>query len=148
MCFLADFSNCCTFEITVVDSQFVFLWCTPLQTMPSFSMPAEMVSLAYHSPMWKTLGPRTTMANNLFLRQFCDMCCNDQSQLQSSYRQKQFTQSTICIHVVRLKAIPILCLLLIHGVISTCKHFTKTSGIALVSKSLQCLGISKRLCLS
>lgn len=36
---------------------------------------------SYHSPMWKTLGPLTTMANSLFLRHCCDKCCNDQSQL-------------------------------------------------------------------
>lgn len=37
--------------------------------------------ISYHSPMWKTRGPLTTIANNFFLRHWWLVCCSDQSQL-------------------------------------------------------------------
>ena len=35
----------------------------------------------HHSPMWKTRGPRTTIACNLCFKHCCETCCSDQSQL-------------------------------------------------------------------
>lgn len=56
-------STCCTLDITWLDSQLLFLWWTP------------------HSPMWKTLGPFTTITCSFCFKHCCDTCCKDQSQL-------------------------------------------------------------------
>lgn len=61
--FVATLITCWTFDITWFDSQLFFLWCTP------------------HSPIWKTRGPRTTIAKSFFFIHEWLRCCNDQSQL-------------------------------------------------------------------
>lgn len=82
---VAIFSTCCTFDITWLDSQLRFLWCTPLKLILLLSLViAPGVYEIYatnHSPIWNTLGPFTTIACSLCLRQFCEACCKLQSQL-------------------------------------------------------------------
>lgn len=39
------------------------------------------IAATHHSPMWKTLGPLTTIANNFFLRHWWLVVCKLQSQL-------------------------------------------------------------------
>ena len=69
-----------TFSMPALESQSFFVWCTP------------------HSPMWNTRGPfiiitciiiiiiivmiiRNLLTCSFSLRQCCEICCRDQSQL-------------------------------------------------------------------
>lgn len=82
--FVATLITCWTFEITWFDSQLFFLWWTPLMRENIWIASSKkfiFIINSHHSPMWNTLGPRTTIAYSFFLRHWWLVCCNDQSQL-------------------------------------------------------------------
>ena len=78
--FFADLRIDPSLSMTVSESQFDFLWWTPLWIVIRLVERKESLK-CYHSPMWKTLGPFAINTCSFSFIQLRDTCWRDQSQL-------------------------------------------------------------------